>query len=179
MKTTGRLADIHLSLQRKLVISFEVAGDPEIIEGLKDKELDINVKEHKEKRSLDANSYYWVLLMQLARALRTSKDELHEIMLRRYSVPFLQDDERPVIVGLKENIPVTALPGHWIRRGRKGDVIAWMRILGSSEMDTSQMSYLLDGLISECKAQGIETATPEELERMRGYEKQAGYRQRR
>ena len=38
---------------------------------------------------------------------------------------------------------------------------------GSSRYDSAEMAHLLDGLISECKQLGIETATPEELERMK------------
>ena len=37
---------------------------------------------------------------------------------------------------------------------------------GSSTYNTEEMSKLIDGLVSECKEQGIETLPPEELERM-------------
>ena len=42
-----------------------------------------------------------------------------------------------------------------------------MLLKGSSNYDSAEMTHLLDGLISECKAIGVETATPEELERMK------------
>ena len=38
---------------------------------------------------------------------------------------------------------------------------------GSSTYDTAEMSALLDGVIEDCKSCGIETATPEEIERMK------------
>ena len=38
---------------------------------------------------------------------------------------------------------------------------------GSSEYDTAQMSRLLDAIIREAKLQNIETATPEELARLK------------
>ena len=38
---------------------------------------------------------------------------------------------------------------------------------GSSKYDTANMSRLIDGIISECKEQGIETLPPEELERLK------------
>ena len=37
---------------------------------------------------------------------------------------------------------------------------------GSSGYNTSEMSALIDGVVSECKEMGIETLPPEELERM-------------
>lgn len=38
---------------------------------------------------------------------------------------------------------------------------------GSSEYDTKQMSRLIDLIIDECKEQGIETLTPDEIARMK------------
>ena len=37
---------------------------------------------------------------------------------------------------------------------------------GSHTYNTKEMAQLIDGTIQECKAQGIETATPKELEEM-------------
>ena len=37
---------------------------------------------------------------------------------------------------------------------------------GSSEYDTAQMSRLIDLVVNDCKEQGIETMTPEQLENM-------------
>lgn len=42
----------------------------------------------------------------------------------------------------------------------------YVMLKGSSDYDTREMSELIDGLVSECKECGIETATPEELQRM-------------
>ena len=38
--------------------------------------------------------------------------------------------------------------------------------MGSSDYDTAQMSRLIEIIVEECKTQGIETLTPEELARM-------------
>ena len=38
---------------------------------------------------------------------------------------------------------------------------------GSSTYDTAQMSRLIDNIIQDCKAQGIDTRTPEEVARMK------------
>lgn len=51
------------------------------------------------------------------------------------------------------------------------DKRCWVMMKGSHEMDTAEMTRLLDGLIDECRQVGIETLTPAELERMR-YEAQ-------
>lgn len=131
-----------------------------------DKEYKIT--EYHPKRSRNQNNYFYALQGQLASAIRTSNDELHELLLRRYSVPFPYEDGT-VTITLQSDIPVTALPGHWIQVKTDGKETDYMRIKGSHDMDSKEMSRLLDGLISECKEVGIETLPPHEIERLRGY----------
>ena len=50
-----------------------------------DKDKQFIIKEYKEKRSLNANNYYWTLVNQIANKLQTSKEEVHERMIKRYS----------------------------------------------------------------------------------------------
>jgi hypothetical protein len=45
-----------------------------------------DLKEHKEKRTLTQNAYYWVLIDKVAGAARISKPELHNRLLRQYGV---------------------------------------------------------------------------------------------
>ena len=40
-------------------------------------------------------------------------------------------------------------------------------IKGSSQYDTKEMSLFIDGIVSECKEQGIETMTPSELDQLK------------
>ena len=139
-----------------------------------DKPYEAEIKPYKAKRSLDANSYYWVLLDRLKGFINTSREELHEQMLSRYGVldrwddgslkafPLLEELDAHEFVKYAEVYRVDEM------RGRK---VRWWRVLKpSSEMNTKEFSVLLDGLISECQECGIETATPEELARMAGYE---------
>ena len=127
------------------------------------------VKPWHPKRSLTANAYYWALLAKLAGVLRAARDEIHYELLRRYSVPYLS----------KEGLPVTAvtkcgtddLPGYWILREQRGARSGYIRIKGSSDMDSAEFSRLLDGLISECNEVGVPTLPPHEVEKLRGYEK--------
>ena len=47
-----------------------------------DKLYDVQIKEYSEKRTKSMNSYYWQLVTQLANVLRTSKEELHEQIIK-------------------------------------------------------------------------------------------------
>ena len=42
----------------------------------------------------------------------------------------------------------------------------YIMLMGSRQYDTAEMSHLIDGLVDECKALGIETIPPDELARM-------------
>ena len=117
------------------------------------------IKEKKSKRSLTANAYYWSLLNQLASVMRTSSDEVHFMMLRRYGVC--------EVVSVRSDINVKGYfkyykeIGHGTVEGK--DFCHYKIYKGSSEMDSKEFSVLLDGLISEGEAVGIPTLTPDEV----------------
>lgn len=121
------------------------------------------VKEWHERRHLTQNAYYHALKGQLAAAMHTSADELHEILLRRYGVVI------GTTITVKAEVPVSMLPGHWLPWKGDGTWQSYIQIKGSSEMDTKEFSNLLDGLISECKEVGIPTMTPTELAKLKDY----------
>lgn len=149
------------------LVTFEVYSRPEMYDTTKDKELNIEVKEFKYKRSLEANSYAWVLCTELAKVLGTSKDDIYEGMVQRYGSLDLDDDGAPIEVAMLEYIPVSKLGGHWKCIQTYGGYSTYLKLKGSSEMDTKEMSHFIDGIVSECKELGIETMTPNELERMK------------
>lgn len=71
----GRLVDLTIGLNRKQRITVEVDRDyREDYERLKDAELDIEIKKHREKRSKSANAYFHVLVNKIA-AERGGSDE--------------------------------------------------------------------------------------------------------
>lgn len=128
-------------------------------------------KPYKEKRSLTANSYYWVLLTDLAGALRTSRPELHEEMLRRYGQYLRDTDGNIVAVLVSADTEISKIGGHYELYDHWHGGNRYKVIRGSRTYDTKEFSRLLDGLVSECKEAGVETLTPAEIARLRGYEK--------
>ncbi len=132
---------------------------------------ELELRKVRKKRSLDANSYYWVLLEKLAQALRTTKDELHEIMLRDYGTFKRRADGGLAVFSLQAgHDPHDVTP--YSRAFATGEVdgkefIHYAVLKGSSEMNSEEFSVLLDGLIYECREQGIETLPPDEIARMK------------
>lgn len=139
-----------------------VAGLKEVL--AKGKKLQAEIKQYRKRRSLDANSYAWVLMTKIADVLRTSKDEVYIEMLKRYG----QREEQLISV-IAEGVPaiMRATNEHCSVVGESelnGKLFKHLAILiGSSQYDTKQMSILIDGIVSECRELGIETKPEEEI----------------
>jgi len=116
-----------------------------------DKEWDL--KEHKEKRSLDANGLLWACLQEIASALRTDKWSVYLQMLKRYG----KFDY--VIVREKA---VEAMKKQWRELEEVGEIdihgekaVQLLCYYGSSTYDKREFSILLDGVISEMRDIGL------------------------
>ena len=71
MRARGKLHSITRDqMTGKQYIAFEVGAVPEGIGALQEKDLDIECKIHREKRSLNANAYYWTLVGEIAAEIR-------------------------------------------------------------------------------------------------------------
>ena len=117
------------------------------------------VKEYKEKRSLNANNYYWELVTQLGNVLGIDKEWLHFLLLQKYG----QSEMISVIaeVDMKDYLKYYTEAGESILNGKTFKHYKVYK--GSSEMDSKEMSILIHGLVDECQTQGIETKTPAEI----------------
>lgn len=117
------------------------------------------IKEHREKRSLNANALYWELVNKLANVLRISKEELHFLLLQRYG--------QSEIVSVLATIDVKPYFKYYTEAGESnlnGKLFKHYKVYkGSSEMDKKEFSILIDGLVSECKMADIETRPQEEI----------------
>ncbi len=139
------------------------------LEKLRDKLLSCTLKLFRNHRSLDANAYCWVLLDKLASALNEEKEEIYRCYIR-------QMGGNNTVVCVK-NEAVGELCEKWTCNG-----LGWQTdtlpskldgctnvilYYGSSTYDTEQMSSLIDLVVQDCDALGIETKTPEELAKLK------------
>ncbi len=130
------------------------------------KSLEVDIRQHRQKRSLDANAYMWVLLSKMAEVLSTTKDELYLEMLARYGV-FTHIVVKPEIVErVKAEWRTVRELGEVTVNGKTG--VQLQCYFGSSTYDSKEMAALIDGVVSECKDLGIETMTPDELSLLKG-----------
>ena len=128
-----------------------------------EKPLVVKIEKVKKKRSLDSNAYCWVLIGQIADILRASKEEIYFNMLKNYG--------QSTVVSVLSEINVTGFFKYYEEFGKgevKGKDFTHYKVYkGSSEFDTKEMAILIDGVISEAQELGIDTRTPEEVEKMK------------
>ena len=132
------------------------------------------LKEHKEKRSLNANAYFWVLVGKIAKATHSTNQIIHNALLRDYGQIDIQDGVAQWVVlpesyKLTESDYLLATPNKVKMQSKKGEVqgIVYIRLRGSHTYNTEEMSRLIDGTVMEAKELGIETLTPFQLEEMK------------
>lgn len=131
----------------------------------KGKPLAIEIKQYRHKRSLDSNSYAWVLITKIADALHTSKEDIYIEMLKRYG-----QREPKLLSVIAEAVDMVnrATNNHCTEVGESelnGKLFKHLAILiGSSRYDSKQMSILIDGIVSEAKELNIETLSDKEIQ---------------
>lgn len=169
MECTGKLQSVNRDWKSgKIIISFEVNEEPkdEINFIASCEKLNISAKKFRQKRSLDANAYCWVLCTKIAEVVSSSKDEVYEEMLQKYGYLY-QDDDGYIPVTVKTGVDMSKIQGHWKFFKSNGKFDSYLMIKGSSEYDSAEMAKFIDRIVEEAKDLGIETATPAELARMK------------
>lgn len=120
------------------------------------------VKEHRQKRSLNANAYAWTLIGKIADDTRKSKEEVYLQMLKDYGqsemISVLSHIDLTGYFKYFEPVATTMLQGK--------EFTHYKIFKGSSEYNTKEMAVLIDGIISEAKELDIETLPPVEVERL-------------
>lgn len=166
----GKLKDLTRNMDGSWNLTITVNGDCRAVwDKYREKDVDVEIKKHRDKRSLDANAYCWKLIDQIAAEMHIDKEEVY-----REAVRAIGGNSTIVCV---QDVAVEALRAGWKDKG-----IGWQTetmpskikgctnvilYYGSSTYDTRQMSLLIDHVVQDAKALGIETLTPAELEALK------------
>jgi hypothetical protein len=179
----GKIRDI-IPAGARTILSLDLSVPASRFEKYTGKDLSVVIKPYTAHRSLSQNAYYWELLTQVAshRAVRTSTARQHNLMLRQHPrfetisgtvvniwLKDSEDTEKEVLESIENHL----YPTSYTQTNSKGVVFrCYYMMRGSRSYTTAEMSVLLDDLIVDAKELGIETATPDELARMREYDRQ-------
>lgn len=139
------------------------------IEKLRGKKLNVELKQFRDKRSIDANSYCWVLCDHISKAL-----------IEQDAICTKEDIYKDAIlqVGRFESLIITEkaydnFKRIWEKQGlgylvqevsRKDKCVRVNCYYGSSSYDTKEMSLLIQILIDLAKTMGVETRPKAEID---------------
>lgn len=128
----------------------------------REKEINVDIKVWREKRSGAANRYLWVLVDKIAKETGLTKNEVYRREIKE--IGGVSD----VLVMIDDAVP--RFCAQWASQGLgwqtevipvgdgRSNVIAYY---GSSTFDSEQMSRLIENLIFEAEQLGIDTDTPD------------------
>ena len=133
-------------------------------------DYDITIKKHRQKRSLDANAYAWVLLGKIAEVLRVSVVEVYRRIIAdmsAFEVVPIRNDAVPKWKATWENNGLG-----WVVQdlGPCKNFENYKNLkchYGSSTYNSKEMSQFIDLIIQECKQLGIEHLPEYEIERLK------------
>lgn len=165
----GLIVDIVKTFDEMYRVTFQVDSIDEI-RGLKDT-VKISVKRLTQRRSLNANAYFHVLVGKIAEKLNISKARAKNELLGKYGQRELTDKGQLIIsvrsdIDMMEREDLHCVPvGYATLNGT--EFTHWAIVRGSHTYDNLEMNALLTGTVDEAKELGIETESPDEIERMK------------
>ena len=163
----ARIKGLSLTLDGGQELTLSLPGDwrDEYMK-LKDADVDVEIKKHREKRSLTQNAYAWVLISKISESIMPalSKEQVYLMMLKRYGqggfISVLSDQLELV----KRKLDYYEEKGKAVKDGLEfTHLMVWV---GSSKYDSHEMNLFISGIVEEAKDLGVETLTTAELEKM-------------
>jgi hypothetical protein len=132
------------------------------------KELSVEIKPYRARRSLDANAYCWVLCQKLSEKLNCTKEDVYKEAIRKAGqFDFIAVTDKAT----EQFIKAWQSKGlGWYAEALESKIDGCKKVMvyyGSSVYDSKEMAHLIDYIVSECKEQGIETLPPWEVERLK------------
>ena len=175
MKTTGELVDVAINFRNSkgkvsLNIDTKNVETLEILEGLRNKKLAIEIKEYRKPRSNDANAYFHLLVNKLARFYDIAEDEMKIKMNLQYGT--IARDENGNSIGVKipkrTNIRQFYDYAKWFGECTENGIEfdKYLFYKRTHTLDSKEMTHLINGVIQECQEVGIETKPKAEIESM-------------
>lgn len=174
METKGRLVDVSKSiLDNRWRLTFDVESVP-AVDSISGRDLRIKACVWREKRSLNANAYFHVLVGKIADVMDLSITEVKNQLIADYGQFEINEDGGCQMIILNDSIEWESVEWLHLRPTQStkvlddGKVYRVYRVMrGSHTYDTKEMSRLIDATVEMAKGLGIETLTPQDLERMK------------
>lgn len=144
----------------RYTLSVEMTeGDITAIEKYVDKDMSIDLKQWRARRSKSANALLWACLGEVAEALGGDKWDYYLQALRKYGQYTMIEVREDAVEKFRTYYRECDVVG------QKGDMVHLLCYYGSSCYNSKEFSILLDGVIDDMKAAGLPTPTSAEMQR--------------
>lgn len=167
------MAGLSKDMHGNLIISFAVEDNPVLVEDyekLKDSKVVLEVKKYRDKRSLDANAYFWQLCDKIARVLGSDKDTIYLMMLQEAGVFVDVSVKKAAVEQLQKIYRLCEVMQEYTKeQDIYGDAEIFYDVrcyIGSHLYDTAEMAHLINHTVNQAKELGIETITHDEQAHM-------------
>ena len=160
MRAKLKEADFDFVAQSPYITLVIDSVNLEELNGLKNRNLVVDIKELEKAKTPSQNRYFWELATKIALATRTTKESVYQQLLKDYGQPIaeLKTDKINDMSGFDIHYILT-------KRGRKFN--HYLVVKGISLMTTKEMTDFIEVTISEAQELGIETSPPFEWERLK------------
>lgn len=123
----------------------------------------VEIKEWRERRSLTANSYMWVLCDEIAKSIQSTKEDVYRKAVQEVGVFDPISVTLEAIDRFKERWESNGIGWAVVDSGYRNAGRAYlMAYYGSSTYNSKEMARLIDYLVDEAQELGIDTMPPAE-----------------
>lgn len=162
-------AYMYNAIKKQTVVELHLDSNQcEQLEKLQDKVIDAKLSVFREKRSLSANAYAWVLINKLADAMEQPDVDIYRHHIKEMGVYRDVEVNEDAVNTLK--VVWEAYGLGWLAEkvdfGKTEDKVLLRLWYGSSSYNTKQMSRFINSIVQDCQALGIETMTQAEIDRL-------------
>ena len=169
----GVLKDLTFGANGEQYITITTRADVrELFDRFKDAEVNFEIKKWREPRSKDANAYFHVLVNKIAEAQNLGDEEVKRWLVVEYGA-YARDPDGKILGAIlpggadaERFYPYVRFYKTVEMDGKDCDCYLFYK--RTHEMDTKEMSRLIDGAVYIAKGLGIDTDTPEQIARYMG-----------
>ncbi len=141
----------------------------EISKALKDKKFICEIKPHRNKRSLDANSYCWVLCEKIAQQVKSTSKEIYKqniLDVGVFEIRPIAEEVKDLTIKRWNSLGLGFLTEE-LGRSKLDKYVKVKFYFGSHTYNSKEMTRFIDELVSKAQELGIETIPPKELESLK------------
>lgn len=173
MKFKGRLVDHVMLANGEQRLTIQTKDDLRgLYDQLHDHDVAADVRRYRLPRSLDANAYFHLLVNRIAATVGSSDDDVKRELVVKYGT--IETDENGSTIGAMLPAGADVDRFHPYTRCFKSMELngkqyrCYLFYKHTRDLDSAEMSRLIDGTVSEAKQLGIETMTPDQIRELEG-----------